>query len=287
MSALARVLSLLLALAPAALPAAFDHTHAAWDRLLSEHVVWVRGGVASRVDYAGFQRDRTALQGYLAALSAVRPETFQGWSRDRRLAFLINAYNAFTVELILTGYPDIDSIKDLGGFFSSPWKQRFFTLLGGRRHLDWIEHERIREPGVYDEPRIHFAVNCASIGCPALRPEAFVAERLDAQLADSTGRFLADRTRNRYEPETDTLRVSSIFDWYAEDFERGWRGIDSVREFLAAHAVRLADGPEHRARIRAGRTDLGYLAYDWALNDTATLPAAAAHRSAPPFDGQR
>ena len=281
MSALIRSLMLLLALAPAAAPAGFDHGHGAWDRLLAEHVIWVRDGVASRVDYAGFQRDREALQAYLGALSAVGPEAFAGWSRDRRLAFLINAYNAFTVALILTEYPDLESIKDLGGLFSSPWKQRFFTLLGEKRHLDWIEHERIREPGVYDEPRIHFAVNCASIGCPALRPEAYVAGRLDAQLEDSTRRFLADRTRNRYHPETDTLRVSSVFDWYAQDFQRGWNGADSVREFLAGYAGQLADRPAHQARIRAQQTGLDYLDYDWALNDLATLPSTATDGPAP------
>ncbi len=265
---------MLLLLGPATALAAFDHGHAAWDRLLAEHVSWVRGGVASRVDYAGLQRDREALQAYLGELSAVSPEQFQGWSRDQRLAFLINAYNAFTVELILTEYPEIDSIKDLGGWFSSPWKQRFFTLLGEERHLDWIEHERIRAPGVYNEPRIHFAVNCASIGCPALRPDAFTAQRLDAQLQDSTERFLADRTRNRYAPEDNALEVSSIFDWYAEDFERGWLGIDSVRGFLAGYAEQLADAPEHRSRIQARETGLDYLDYDWELNDTATLQAA-------------
>lgn len=269
-----RTLALLLLLGPATALAAFDHSHAAWDRLLAEHVIWVRDGVASRADYAGFQGDREALQAYLGELSAVTPEQFQGWSRDRRLAFLINAYNAFTVELILTEYPGIDSIKDLGGWFSSPWKQRFFSLLGEQRHLDWIEHERIRAPGVYNEPRIHFAVNCASIGCPALRPEAFTAPRLDAQLQDGTERFLADRRRNRYLPEDDTLEVSSIFDWYAEDFQQGWQGIDSVREFLAGYAEQLADAPEHRSRIRAQETGLDHLDYDWALNDTATLPVA-------------
>ena len=273
MTGLLMTLALML---PASSPAtaAFDHRHAAWTELLQEHVVWVGDGVATRVDYRGFREDRTRLQSYLESLSAVSLARFQSWSRDRRLAFLINAYNAFTVELILTEYPGLDSIRDLGGLFSSPWKKRFFTLLGERRHLDEIEHQMIREPGVYNEPRIHFAVNCASIGCPALRPEAFVAERLEAQLEDSTARFLADRSRNRYDPATDTLEVSSIFDWYEEDFRRGWLGVNSVREFLARYADQLADDPEHRSRIRAQATDLQHLEYDWALNDTATLQAA-------------
>ncbi|MGD8911013.1 MAG: DUF547 domain-containing protein, partial [Chromatiales bacterium] len=93
-----------------------------------------------------------------------------------------NPYNAFTIELILTKYPGIESIKELGGLFRSPWKRRFFTLLGERRHLDNLEQDMIRAFGVFDEPRIHFALNCASIGCPMLRNEAYVAERLDLQL---------------------------------------------------------------------------------------------------------
>lgn len=113
------------------------------------------------------------------------------------MAFLINAYNAATVALILTRYPELDSIKELGSLLRSPWKRRFVDLLGARRSLDDIEHELLREAPDFAEPRIHFAVNCASLGCPALRPEAYEAERLEAQLADQTRRFLRDRSRNR------------------------------------------------------------------------------------------
>lgn len=111
------------------------------------------------------------------------------------MAFLINAYNAYTVEWILTRYPNLKSIKDLGSFLQSPWQKKFFSLLGEERHLDWIEHEQL--PPLYSDPRVHAAVNCASIGRPALRNEAFTATRLEAQLEDGMQRFLADRTRNR------------------------------------------------------------------------------------------
>ena len=242
---------------------AFDHGHAAWDRLLERHVEWVADGTASEVDYAGFQSDARELQAYLDSLSAVTVAEFSGWSRDQRLAFLINAYNAFTVQLILTRYPDLQSIRELGSFFSSPWKKRFFTLLGAQHSLDDIEHGMIRRPGAYDEPRIHFAVNCASIGCPALADEAFVADRLDAQLQDCLRRFLSDRSRNRYNSKSDTLEVSKIFDWYGEDFEPQF---GSVRGFLARYDQLLADSDPARSRIRSQETKLRFLDYDWKLN---------------------
>jgi hypothetical protein len=100
--------------------------------------------------------------------------------------------------LILTKYPELESIKDLGSVFSSPWKKKFFSLLGQERSLDDIEHGMIRAPGAFDDPRIHAGVVCASIGCPMLRPEAFTPEKLDAQLDDGMKRFLADGTRNRH-----------------------------------------------------------------------------------------
>ena len=102
--------------------------------------------------------------------------------------------------------------------FGSPWKEKFFTLLGREAHLDQIEHEMLRKPGVYDEPRVHYAVNCASIGCPMLREEAFVAARLEAQLEEQARRFLSDRTRNRFNPATGKLEVSEIFKWFKEDW---------------------------------------------------------------------
>ncbi len=248
-------------------PAGFDHRHSAWDALLRRHVVLAQGGNASTLRYAALQAQRGELRAYLDSLSAVAPAAYAGWSRPQQLAFLINAYNAFTVELILTRYPHLKSIKDLGSLLQSPWKQKFFRLLGRERSLDEIEHEMIRKPGDFDDPRIHVAVVCASIGCPMLRNEAFVAERLDAQLDDAMRRFLSDRTRNRHEAAAGTLAVSKIFDWYRKDFEKGHKGIDSLATLFAGHADALADTPQAQADIRAGRYTLRHLDYDWSLND--------------------
>lgn len=250
----------------------FDHSHAAWSRLLQQHVVVQRGGRASQVRYAGLLAQRSELQPYLRQLSSVSRPGFESFSRAQQMAFLINAYNAFTVELILTRYPRLESIKDLGNFLSSPWKQRWITLLGETVSLDDIEHGMLRKRGVYDDPRIHFAVNCASIGCPMLREEAYVPERLDAQLDAHMQRFMSDRERNRWNPQAKRLELSRIFDWYAEDFRLGHQGIFSLHGLASRFANVLADSETDRARILSSQVLITYLDYDWRLNDAKAAP---------------
>ena len=242
---------------------AFDHEHRLWHQLLQKHVYWIDNGVASQVDYEGFRRENATLDAYLDTLSGVSKDEFAQWTQEQQLAFLINAYNAFTVRLILNHWP-VDSIRDIGGWFNNPWKMEFFTLLGQPRHLDWIEHEVIREPGRFNEPRIHFAVNCAAIGCPALRNEAYVGERLTHQLEDQTRRFLSDTSRNRY--RNGRLELSSIFKWYREDFQRGWQGIDSLAEFIAPYADTLEAPSFSRNKNNQHMIEIKFLDYDWALN---------------------
>jgi hypothetical protein len=236
---------------------------AAWDALLAQHVKWLPDNRQSRVNYRGLKADRAELGKVLAVWSAVPRATFNGWAREKQMAFLINAYNGFTIELILGKYPDLASIKDLGSFLQGPWKKTFFTLLGEPRNLDWIEHEQLR-PG-YADPRIHTAIVCASIGCPALRPEAFTAAKLDAQLEDSMRRFMSDRTRNRY--ADGKLQVSLIFKWFKEDFEQGHKGFRQVADVFARYADTLADTPADRQKIREKNVAITYLDYDWSLND--------------------
>ena len=240
---------IVLALAWSALPAqAFDHS--AWDALLKKHVVVLPGAHASQLRYAELARERAALKDYLAALSRVGRAEFDAWPKDERKAFLINAYNAFTAEKILTRWPEIRSIWDFGKVFGNPFKDEFFTLLGRKTSLDGIEHGMLRAPGAYDDPRIHYAVNCASIGCPMLREEAYAAARLDAQLEEQARRFLGDRTRNRY--RAGRLEVSRIFDWYREDF--------APRERYFARYAALLGHP-------GGPAPVEFLDYDWSLND--------------------
>lgn len=261
--ALAGAASIALAPADALAQTGFDHGYAAWNGLLKRHVRWLPDSKQSQVDYRGFAADRAALKQVLDALSGVSQASFDGWSRPQQMAFLINAYNAFTVELILTRYPDLKSIKDLGSLLQTPWKRKFFTLLGEQRHLDWVEHEQLRPR--YQEPRIHAAVNCASIGCPALRDEAFTAERLEEQLEDGMRRFMADRTRNRV--RGDRAEISMIFRWFREDFEQGHRGWRRVEDMLAHYADQLSDQAGEREQLRARALRVAHLDYDWSLND--------------------
>lgn len=247
--------------------AAFDHEHGSWHLLVKNHVRWNDEGTATEVDYKEFKRNRDFLTRYLQSLSAVTESEFESFSREQQLAFLINAYNAFTVDLILSEYPELESIKDLGSLFSSAWKKKFFSLFGEAQSLDGIEHDLIRGSGRYNEPLIHFAANCASIGCPALLNEAYVAETLEQQLLESTRKFLSDQNRNRFDTETGTLDVSSIFDWYAEDFSNGWRGYDSLQDFFRTHADWMTDDTEAAERLKQGPLKIRFLDYDWRLND--------------------
>ena len=236
--------------------AALGFEHGAWNALLKKHVVLLDGGKASQLRYAGVASDRAALKHYLDSLSRVGESEFNTWSRPEQMAFLINAYNAFAVEKILARYPDIKSIWDFGKLFGNPFRDEFFVLLEGRRSLDWIEHEVLRKR--YREPRIHYAVNCASVGCPMLREEAYVAARLEAQLEEQARRFLSDRARNRL--RDGRLEVSRIFDWFKEDFEPRER-------YFSSYAALLADGATGQQQIREGRSPLRFLEYDWSLND--------------------
>ncbi len=242
-----------------------EMSHQILDDLLQRHVRVLDGGRATQVDYRGMAAERPQLVRYLESLEKISREEFDRWPKDRQLAFLINAYNAWTVQLILGRYPDLKSIKDLGSVFRSPWKQVFIPLLGEQRSLDDIEHGLIRGSGRYNEPRIHFVVNCASIGCPALPNRAFVEDSLDRQLEEATRLFLADRSRNRLQGAT--LEVSSIFKWYREDFERGWRGASTLSQFLVLYDDSLGLDAKTAKGLRSGAMKIDFLDYDWRLND--------------------
>jgi hypothetical protein len=243
-----------------------DFDHSQLDALLGRNVVVLEEAHTTQVNYGAMSREREQLQSYLAQLSQVTNQEFESWQEAEQLAFLINAYNAWVIELVLTEFPDLDSIQDVGSIFRSPFARNFISLFGDTVSLDHIEHELIRGPDGFGEPRIHFAVNCASIGCPALRGEAYNAVDLEQQLDAATAMFLADPTRNGV--DGNTLRVSKIFDWYEEDFEAGWRGTRSVSEFIALYAEQIGLAPDTIARLKANDLRVRYLRYDWSLNST-------------------
>jgi Protein of unknown function, DUF547 len=243
----------------------FDHSHAEFTVLLKKHVAWSANNSTTSVDYAGFKKDQTALKAYTKKLSDIKETEFKAWSINEQRAFLINAYNAYTVELIISKYPNLKSIKDLGNLLSSPWSKPFFNLLGQKRSLDDVEHKLLRGAKNFNEPRIHFAVNCASIGCPALRHEAFKASTLEAQLEEQTKRFLSDRTRNRFDKKEDVMFLSSIFDWYGADFSKGV-GAKNLPEFLSRYAGTLGLSNGEKMRLQKSDIEIEFLEYDWSLN---------------------
>jgi hypothetical protein len=215
--------------------------------LLNKHA---RDGL---VDYASFKTEHPKLKAYLAYLARINPDDL---SRDDAFAYYINLYNAATIDLVLENYPGIDSIKDIGGFFGNPWKIEFIVLKGKKVHLDHVEHEILRPR--YRDPRLHFAVNCASLGCPPLHAKPFEGVTLDATLDELTRRNMADPAHTRL--EGDDLYVSKVFDWFGED----WGGTEDKVAFVQKYSSR-----EQAAKIEqlGGRLDLKYSEWDWTLND--------------------
>jgi len=228
-----------------------DPEHGAWTALLGR---FVSGGL---VDYRRLAAEGAPdLDTYLGSLSAVEEAEYLSWSREERLAFWIDVYNAFTVRLILDHYP-LKSIRSIGFLPGAAFRRRFIPMRvqrGGKLSLDHVEHRILRKE--FDEPRIHFAIVCASTSCPVLRPEAYRARDLDAQLEDATRTFLADETRNRIRPGN--VRLSQIFRWSRADFERA---AGSVARF----AARYVDEPA-AAALRDPAVRVKHLDYDWSLN---------------------
>lgn len=232
----------------------FDHNHSEWTTILKNFLI--KKAANSQFNYATLKETPQSLNKYLEKLSSITNEQFNTWSDKQKMSFWINAYNAFTVKLILDNYP-VKSIKDIGGFFSSPWKKEFFHLFGVKFYLDKIEHEILRKR--FNEPRIHFAVNCASIGCPSLRDEAFVAEKLESQLEEQTRLFLKDTSRNSVSHDKKTITISKIFKWFKEDF--GDKD-ENIIKFIFPYMKSDDDNLDFWKKY-----NLEYSEYNWDLNE--------------------
>lgn len=236
---------LVIVLAATGNAATYDHSHGALDAILKARVS------AGLVDYAGLKAERAPLDAYLTEAGSVPMATFQQWSKDEQLAFLINVYNGATLQLIIDGYP-VDSIKSLGGLVKSPWAKESVLLFGKKISLDTLEHKIIRKN--YTEPRIHFALVCAAMGCPPLRNEAYQGARLEEQLEAQTKEFLTTPEKNRVDAEKKVVWLSPIFKWYGEDFQTGG---GALLAYLAPYLGQTSlDG-----------YDVEYTDYDWALNE--------------------
>jgi len=231
--------------------AEFDQTHRAFDQVLKTRVN------DALVDYQALKADRQTLDLYLQEVASVAEPDFKRWSEPQQLAFLINAYNAYTLQLIVDHYP-VKSIKDIGSFFKGPWDQPVVLLFGRTLTLNNLEHDIIRKD--YPDPRIHFALVCAALGCPPLRDEAYLAARLDEQLDDQARQFLATPAKNRVDAATRTVHLSPIFKWYGEDFEKKHGSVlTALQPYWPKTPAAPATGDGYRIR---------YTDYDWSLNQT-------------------
>lgn len=222
-------------------------SHAAFDKLLKAHV-----NATGMVDYKGFIKDKADLKAYTDMLGKNAPS--DSWSKDDQLAYWINAYNAFTIQLIMDNYP-VKSIKDIGSkikipFVNTPWDVKFIKIGGETYDLNNIEHGIIRKK--FSEPRIHFALVCAAKSCPRLRNEAFDGKKLDAQLEDQGVDFLNNPVKNSITAQQASL--SKILDWYGGDFQKKGKSVkDVVNQFSK---TKITDN-----------TKISYQTYDWALNE--------------------
>lgn len=222
---------------PEADPTQDAPTHELWDQLLKRHV-----DPSGMVDYRGMMRDRETLKEYLGLLAKHIPG--EHWTREARLAYYINLYNAGTVDLILEHYP-VKSIKDI----RNPWGHNRLYIGQKKVSLDDIEHGILRK---MEEPRIHFAVNCASFSCPKLMPEAFTEAEVENQLEAAASDFINDPLRNR--TTGGEYALSRIFKWYGGDFKTDGR---SLTDFINGYLQQPLP-PEAKP---------DFLPYDWSLNE--------------------
>lgn len=229
--------------------ASFDHGYKDYDLLLKNNV---KDGLAN---YKSIKENPESLNSYLDTLAKVDVTTFNKWSEKQRLTYLINLYNAATIKLIVDNYP-VKSIKDINKERQGPWKLEVVNLFGKKISLDHLEHEIIRKN--YNDPRIHFALVCAAVGCPKLPNEPFVASTLNQQLDNRTKLFLSEKDKNYIDENQKTVYLSSIFDWFASDFIKTHGSVlGFFREYLPA---------EEAKKINSDYS-LKFSEYDWNLND--------------------
>ncbi len=214
-------------------------SHQLWDELVSKYV-----NRTGAVNYLGMKTDEAKLQSYLHLLSQNPPS--ENWTRNEQIAYWINSYNSYTIQIILKNLP-VKSIRDIDN--GKVWDEVFIPVGSKKYSLNNIEHDILRKQ--FSDPRIHFALNCASASCPKLLNAAYNATDLDKQLATQAKEFVNDPSKNKI--ATDKLQLSSIFDWYKEDFTKKGTLIDFLNQYSSV-------------KISSTAT-ISFLNYDWSLND--------------------
>ena len=226
---------------------AFDHTHEQFSKVLKNNTKEVEGQVL--VNYKQLKKHPEELLAYIDQIEDLSKNEFKRFSKNQKLAFWINAYNAYTLQIVIKNYP-VKSIKDIGSIFSSTWNKKFINILDKKMSLDDIEHNTIRKK--FKEPRIHFAVNCASLGCASLLQEAYNHEHLNAPLDLAAKHFLNNKSKNFYNSKEKAYYLSKIFNWYGADFNAKYKGyVNFVRKYIKA--------PKN--------TPVEWNDYNWELND--------------------
>ena len=227
----------------------FDHDHKNYAQILKSNV---KDGL---VNYKAIKENPAGLNSYINSLVTVDESTFNKWSEEQTLTYLINLYNAATIKLVVDNYP-VKSIKDINKEGQGPWKLKVVNLFGKKISLDHLEHEIIRQN--YNEPRVHFALVCAAVGCPKLPSQSFMPSKLEEQFAERTRLFLSEKDKNFIDENQKTVYLSSIFDWFAQDFNKTHGSVlGFVKEYLPA---------EEAKKINSDYS-LKFTEYDWNLNE--------------------
>ncbi|KAB8030972.1 DUF547 domain-containing protein [Fluviispira multicolorata] len=227
--------------------------YSSYQKVLSKYVIIKNENTF--VDYKRLKDNPVELNKFLKNISEIKEKDYLTFNSNEKLAFLINAYNALTLKLIIDNYP-IKSIRDIGGVISAnPWKKNYFNLLEKYHNLDEIEHDIIRKN--FQEPRIHFALVCASKGCPNLLKQVFRPETLQKQLQKTAEEFLANKNKNYYSEKDNKLFLSSIFKWYGDDFKKNFGSFNNF----------IMNNIPNNEKIKNGNFKIEFLEYDWSLND--------------------
>lgn len=252
----------------------FDHSHTIYAELLEKYVE------NGKVDYKGFIASGEKFQRYLDQLASVSEEDFKEWSREEKLAFWINSYNAFTIEAIIDNYPiernfglsaliyPKNSIRQIEGV----WDELKFSAAGRYVTLGEIEHEILRKE--FNEPRIHAAIVCASIGCPDLMDEPYVPDRIDRQLTRASESFVNNPEKGvNIDMSGRNVSLSKIFNWFGEDFvpvygtSEYFKGKNENERAVLNFVRKHLNSEEDRQFLISSDFSLSYMDYDWSLNE--------------------
>jgi Protein of unknown function, DUF547 len=249
---------------------AFEQEYGQYAAVLKEYVA------AGRVNYAGLQKNRGRIDEVVKDFSSVKPEEYNNWSREQQVAYWINTYNGWFLQIVIDHYP-IHETRLIGFMFpknsvqriSGVWDKILLESPVGKVSLNDIEHKILRAQ--FKEPRIHFAIVCASVGCPKLRSQPYVAASLDRELDNAAAVFISDPSKVKLEPQVQKIELSSIFKWFARDFA-GFAGDDWKHLYSLEKAGPLAFisrylPPSDSAYLKQRSVDVGYLSYDWTLNE--------------------